>query len=138
LGPSRQTIDSNEEETVADDTLVDTRVDFSGFDDQTGEYTVGPAGDYHVSAAVEWSPKLDGGTLHQIAINVDQAQRAHRYNQVAGPSSSASFVTEQISKTLYGIGSGEVISIRVIQDTGNTIDLAVDQKSTYLTIDKVG
>jgi len=138
LDPSRRTIDSGTETTVADDTLVDTRDDFGGFDDQTGEYTVGPAGDYHLSAAVEWSPKLDGGTIHQSAITVDHAPRVHRYNQVAGTSSSASFVTEHVSKTLYGLGSGEVISISVIQDTGKTIDLAGDQTSTYLTIDKVG
>lgn len=134
-----QTISSGGDlKTVIFDSVWSNRDDFGGLNASTGEYTVGAAGDYHVSSSVEWVARFSGGVIHKIFISVDGIPVASRYHEVPGASSESSYVHSHLCKTLYGLGKGDTITIDVYHEAGVDKDLSYDSESTYVTIDKVG
>lgn len=131
-------------QTIPDDSTTIVAFDaapvdpWGGFDTATGRFTVPAAGDYHVSTALGWYFTLRGAVQHTPQIRVNGGVEAQRYHQEPGSSNEASFVTEHLSKTLFELVAGDIVDIRINQDSGSSEELAAGRANSYVTIHKVG
>lgn len=129
-------VETSTTETVVFDVVrADDRGEYDPF---TGVFTCASDGDYRVTTALEWDGRMPGGTDHVVNILLGGSPVARRYNEVAGPSTESAYVTEHLSKTLYGCSAGDEISIEVFHNSGTTESLFSGRANSYLTIDRVG
>jgi len=98
-----------------------------------GRFTVPAPGDYHVSTSLSWGEQLPAGTFHLPAIYVNGSVVAQRRRQSAGYISS-----DTLSKTLFGLSSGDVVDVRVAQGDSTTHTIVAHRTISYVTIHKVG
>jgi hypothetical protein len=133
MSTNAQSIDSGDQPTIKFDTAV---VDhFNQFDSANYEYVVPEDGHYHVVAAVHWR-NIPGQSRHDVDIKVGNFSQVDRIQTVPGSSSEYATITDETTKTLYGLSQDDRISVSVFQDSGSPVD--VTDGGSYFIVNKIG
>lgn len=112
---SNITAQTTSTDVVYDDVDVDDRDEY---DASTGEFTCDRAGTYHVEASVMWDGTPDEGELLKLAIRVNGNQEAADSMRWPTSTSQGQRISQDVSKTIRGVSSGDVIKITA--QTGNS------------------
>lgn len=107
------------------------------FDTSTGEFTCAYDGTYHVDASVNLAAAtVQGGEEVQIRISVNSVAEAINVCQVDANAGDPSYT---YSKTLFGLSSGDVITVRFSNVSNHDLDIyGGSHYWTWVTIHQVG
>jgi hypothetical protein len=119
--------------TVAYDTVRTD--DLNEYDTGTGTWTATNAGDYLVTAQVEWGQSnMSAGEGLNLYIYRNGSTFATNYRQSAGSNGPSM----NVSKTVRGLGAGDTISVRVSHYNASGMEISGSAQYNWLEISRIG